>query len=142
MEARQCLEGPKNMLPCGQQQARNLEPGKSKVRPWSTPGSPGRPVLPQQSTSQRLLALEPDLIKHPAVGCWVWGCRGDCGCWEGRLLLLLAEAEGGDLGCWGWRSVTAGENGCPQETPPHIPAPPPQAIRPQACYVAIQRGTD
>ena len=30
MEARQCLEGPKNVLPCGQQQARSQEPGARK----------------------------------------------------------------------------------------------------------------
>ena len=27
MEVRLCLEGPKNVLPCGQQQARSQEPG-------------------------------------------------------------------------------------------------------------------
>ena len=53
-----------------------------------------RPVLPQQSASQSLLAPEPDLTEHPALGCGVWGCRGGCRCWEGRLLLLLLQTEG------------------------------------------------
>lgn len=42
VKARPCLEGPKNVLPCGQQEARSLEPGRSKVRPWSTLCSPCR----------------------------------------------------------------------------------------------------
>ena len=138
MEARQCLEGPKNVLPCGQQQAGSREPGARKEQSQAMAHAVGRwdrPVLPQQSASQSLLALEPDLTEHPALGCWVWGCRGDCRCWEGRLLLFLLQTEG----TWGagygvvW---LMGEWLSPrQPTTPHSCTPPHQAVSPQACYV-------
>lgn len=92
MEVRLCLEGPKNVLPCGQQQARSQERARSGHGPRC--GRRDKPVLPQHSAPQSLLALEPDLTEHPALGCWVWGCRGGCRCWEGRLLLLLLQTEG------------------------------------------------
>ena len=113
MEARQCLEGPKNVLPCGQQQAGSQEPGKSKVRPWPTPWEMGQASAAPAECITESAGSGARLDWTPSSGLLGLGMQR----WLqmlGRKAFVVPIANRRDLGCWIWSSVTDGGTVVPQ----------------------------